>query len=64
MLCAIWYHFYNLKHVQNTHGGVLLLVKLQTEAFFTFFKLDKWCQNTQSITGTYQIEILSNKKIQ
>ena len=26
--CTIWYHFYNLKYVQNTHGGVTLLVKL------------------------------------
>ena len=26
---AIWYHFCNLKNVKNTHGGVLLLVKLQ-----------------------------------
>ena len=25
---AIWYHLYNLKNVKNTHGGVLLLVKL------------------------------------
>ena len=22
---AIWYHFYNLRNVKNTHGGVLLL---------------------------------------
>ena len=22
MLCAIWYHFHNLKNVKNTHGGV------------------------------------------
>ena len=29
MLCAIWYHLYNLKNVKNTHGGVILLVKLQ-----------------------------------
>ena len=29
MLCAIWYHLYNLKTVKNAHGGVLLLVKLQ-----------------------------------
>ena len=29
MFCAIWYHLYNLKNVKNTHGGVLLLVKLQ-----------------------------------
>ena len=27
--CAIWYNFYNLKNVKNTHGGVLILVKLQ-----------------------------------
>ena len=29
MRCAICYHLYNLKNVKNTHGGVLLLVKLQ-----------------------------------
>ena len=29
MLCAMWYHLCNLKNVKNTHGGVLLLVKLQ-----------------------------------
>ena len=45
--CAIWYHLYNLKDVKNTHGSVLVLVKLQAEAcnftkrntpwvFFTF----------------------------
>ena len=27
--CAIWYYLYNLKNVKNTHGGVLILVKLQ-----------------------------------
>ena len=32
MRCAIWYHLYNLKTVKNTHGGVLLLVKLQALA--------------------------------
>ena len=26
-LCAIWYHFYNLKNVKNTHGRMLLLVE-------------------------------------
>ena len=30
MLYAIWHHLYNLKHMENTHGGMLLLVKLQT----------------------------------
>ena len=29
MLCAIWYHFYNLKNVKNTHGAVLPELKLQ-----------------------------------
>ena len=32
MRCAIWYHLYNLKNVKNTHGGVLILVKLQALA--------------------------------
>ena len=29
MFWAIWYHLYNFKNVKNTHGRVLLLVKLQ-----------------------------------
>ena len=29
MFCAVRYHLYNSKNVKNTHGGVLLLVKLQ-----------------------------------
>ena len=32
-LCAIWYYLNNLKNVKNTHGGVLLLVKLQASGF-------------------------------
>ena len=43
MHCAIWYHLFNLKNMKNTHGGVLILVKLQASAtlwaFFTFLKL-------------------------
>ena len=27
--CAICYHLYNLKNIKNTHGGVLILVKLR-----------------------------------
>ena len=62
MLCAIWAHLYNLK---NTHGGVLLLVKLKAEAcnftksitppwvFFTFFKLYKWDQIVQSVSYAF-----------
>ena len=31
MRCVIWYHLYNLKSVKNTHGVVLILVKLQAK---------------------------------
>ena len=62
ILCAIQYHFSNLKNVKNIHRGVLLLVKFEAKAcdvpkcnsppwvFFTFFKLYKWYQIAQSIT--------------
>ena len=55
MFCAIWYHFYNLKNVKNTHGGVLLLVKLLKVTllhgfFFTFLQLNKWYQIAQRVT--------------
>ena len=60
--CAIYYHMHHLKNGKNTHGGVLLLVELQAEAynfdksktppwvFFTFFKLYEWYQIAQSTT--------------
>ena len=60
LLYVIWYHLCNLKNVKNTHGGVLLLVKLQTEAcnatksntlplvFLTFFKLYKGTKPRQA----------------
>ena len=62
ILCAIMYHFYNLKNVKNIHGVVLLFVKLPAKAsnfgksstllwvFFTFFKLYIWYQIVQRIT--------------
>ena len=60
MRCAIGYHLHNLKIVKNTHGEVLLLVKLQAcnfpksdtppWVFFTFFKLYKWYQIAQNMT--------------
>ena len=37
--CAIWYYLYNLKNVKNTHGGVLILVKLQACKLATLLKL-------------------------
>ena len=42
MCCAIWYHLYNLKHVKNTNGGELFLVKLKTS-------------NREKITNDYDI---------
>ena len=39
MLCAIWFNLYNLKNVKITHGGVLLLVKLQLK-LVKFFNLN------------------------
>ena len=59
MLCAIWYHLYNLKIVKGTHGGVLLLVKLQVSACnftkkntssWVFLKLYKLYQKAQSVS--------------
>ena len=41
--CAIWYHSQNLKNVKNTHGGVLISVKLQTSACnFTKINTPPW----------------------
>ena len=39
--CAIWYHLPNLKNVKNTHGRLLLLVKLQALVRFSENKRDK-----------------------
>ena len=30
--CAIYYHLYNLKNMKNTHGGLLILVKLRADS--------------------------------
>ena len=43
MRCAIFYHLYNLKNKKITHGGVLLLVKLQ--AFLACFSRFLDCTN-------------------
>ena len=51
MFCAISYHLYNLKNVKNTHGGVLLLGKLQRKACnFTKSNTPPWYQIAQRIT--------------
>ena len=48
MRCAIWYHLYNLKNVKNTHGGVLISVKLQGSS-----------QIAQCITHMWSILVLN-----
>ena len=75
MLCTLWCYLYNLKNVENTHGGVLLLVKLQAKAciftksntppcvFFTFFKLFKRYQIAQRTTYERVDLIFSCKEI-
>ena len=74
MLCAICYHFFNLKNVKNTHGGLLLLVRLQALVcnfsksntppwvFFKFFKLYKWYQIAQSIIYIFLRKLRIKKK--
>ena len=34
MLCTIWYHFYDLKNVENIIGGVLFLENVQALALY------------------------------
>ena len=59
MRYVIWYYLYNLKNVKYTHGGVLILVNLQAEALFTFFKLCQIAQRT-----TYSIhEVIKRSNV-
>ena len=62
MLCAIWYHLYNLKKREKHSRRIVFLVKLQaTESntppwvFFMFFKLPK-C--TESRIASHMIEFV------
>ena len=58
MRCTIWYHFYNLKNVKNTHGGVLLLVKLQAYGVFSglIFSHSDWIRRGNPYTeGLWKI---------
>ena len=52
MLCAIWYNLHNLKNLKNTHGGMILLVKLlhpttllKVTLLYGCFSLFKTCAN-------------------
>ena len=72
-LCTIWYHLYNFEKVKNSHGGVILLVRLQAlTCNFTksvtppwvlllFFKLYKWYQTTQSVSHSIYYFVLISR---
>ena len=56
MLCAIWYHLYNLKNVKNIHGGMLLRAAACNFTEYntpTFLKMYKQYQIPQNITYTF-----------
>ena len=55
MLCAIWYNLYNLRKVKNSHGGVLLLLKLQS--FSLNFTMQAF---SLSVTFSKVVMLLSN----
>ena len=62
MLGVICHHLRNIKNLKNTPGRVLILAKLQAEAynftksntppwvFLTFLRLHKWHRTAQSIS--------------
>ena len=64
--CAIWYHWYNLKSVKNTHGRVLILLKLQAkDCNFTKINTPPWvflrflnCTNATKSRNASHIHIL------
>ena len=64
MRCAIWYHLYNFKNVRDTHGGVLILVKLQASATCNLYKLYKWHRIAQRINGSYMWNAISKRSIE
>ena len=56
LFCAIWYHLYNLKNVKNTHGGVIILVKLQASTHHLYIYLcvplaDNYFSNVKYVTS-------------
>ena len=50
MLFAIWYNLINIKNKKNTHGGVIILVKLLAEAcIFTKSSTSSWVQGSNEL---------------
>ena len=56
MRWAIWYHLHNLKNVKSTHGGVLILVKLQATLLKLTLRITylKWVNDLlRNLPSTY-----------
>ena len=54
LCCAIWYHFYNLKNMKNTHGGVRLLVMFQSKT---------WNSTKSKVRPFFAVEILTQNLV-
>ena len=69
MLYAIWYHLCDLKNVKNTHGGVLLLVKLQALASKGLFvrsvnDQSTWIKFLNSVlSNSFRLTLILDKKL-
>ena len=69
MLFVICCHLYNFEKVKNTHGVVLLLVKVQAKVSlhhglsFTFLNLPKWYQITQNVSNLKVLQSFAIKKL-
>ena len=50
VLCAIWYHSYILKNVEQAEAWIFNKSNTPPWVFLTFLKFYKWCQIAQSIT--------------
>ena len=56
MMNMIWYHLYNFKNVKNTHGGVLLLVKLQAKSHGCFARFLICTNDTKSRNLSHMVQ--------
>ena len=59
MRCTIWYYLYYLKNVKNTYGRVLLLLKMQAEAWWIDELILRNVDRRKAFTPCFQPEPLS-----
>ena len=62
MHCAFWYHLRNFKNVKNTHGGVLILIKLQACANGTKSRNASHIREIKIFWESWLAELLPNKQ--